>query len=178
MSPTIPFNIKILWFSSWATSQAGQHFVMQGISNSPLELLQSKQVIILKILGFFQTLFSQIQRILKAKDEGTFVPTLTANNKARNFLWLMDEFQHGHVIFTTIFSAVVAKISEVHQIQKLHEKKKLKQQACGKLKRTYYVMIVTGTGKRETDSVSVKEDMLQTDCTFKHGQWQGNIRIK
>lgn len=54
---TIPFNIKMLWFSSLATFQAGQHFVMQGISKSPVKLFQSKQLIILKISRFIQISF-------------------------------------------------------------------------------------------------------------------------
>lgn len=49
VSGTIPFNTNILWFSSLASSPAGQHFVTQGISKSPPKLFQSKLLIILKI---------------------------------------------------------------------------------------------------------------------------------
>lgn len=54
---TIPFNTRILWFSSLASSPAGQHFVMQDISKSPLKLLQRKQLIILKIPKLIQIHF-------------------------------------------------------------------------------------------------------------------------
>lgn len=47
--------------------------------------------------------------MLKAKDQDTLVLTLTAKNKPRNFLRLMDGFQHRHVIFATILSAVITK---------------------------------------------------------------------
>jgi len=56
--------------------------------------------------------------MLKDKDQDTMALTLTAKNKTRKFLRLMDGFQYKHFISATVLSAVVTKSYETHQTQK------------------------------------------------------------
>lgn len=143
---TIPFNTKTLWFSSLTISPAGQHFATQGISKSPLKLLQNKELITLKkSWDPFRSLFilapkkSESQHLCQHWLQ-TIKPEISG--------WISARTRH---ICCYHFCNRCKKFWDASNPE-TKWKKKLKLRACGKPKRIYDAIIVTGTGKRGMDS--------------------------